>query len=44
MGRVALTIGKFGSELDPLSREELKPLSGYEQITLSRFLMLRDGI
>ena len=27
--------GQIESELDPLPREELKPLSGYEQVTLS---------
>ena len=39
MGRVSLTYGQIWSELDPLSKEEVKPLSGYEQSTLSRNIL-----
>ena len=35
MGRVRLTFSQIGAELDPLSKEELKPLSGSELVTLS---------
>ena len=35
MGRVTLTFSQNGDEVDPLPKEELKPLSGYELVTLS---------